>query len=517
MRRVPTAPSGLRTQTGGAKVSALQQATADHHSPRVRVPVRLAAPLAALLGSAAAADDDNDNVLFEDELLPRLVDAGLLSVVEAPGAAPSSEEKKASARAAWAGAFTKALKVAHDEDPWAAHQIGKTCRTELVLRHDYDAETGQWRSSEVMVKMEGAPFANGAMRECFRLKKMSTHNASYFFQQNWAHCGNYVAKRYFDPAAAGRAVLFDDVQMQMESKLWGARFDALGPPKQIDFLQAFVLEFTSRAGSPLFACEKFVEGEYVKHNTNSGWVEAEHHRATPQVFSHFTFEASRGRLMIVDMQGVDDLYTDPQFHTWDGVGYGGEGNLAVKGMAMFFATYATPALATSLGLTPFPLSPKERARILASLGSSAARRSSCGGDGGGGGGGGGGGEEEAKATDSFGSTITKSVLAAEAKLAEVRAAGGAAAAAAASDGAVYTIGAADVPSVLLALLASDPGLPASVPAAQRSSVTMGVVHWELARYCFLGVLPGKITSTHDLSSYFLVFKLSFSLTPPLLC
>ena len=299
MRRVPTAPSCLRTQTGGAKVSALQQATTDHHSPRVRVPVRLAPPLAALLGFAVAADD-NDNVLFEDELLPRLVDAGLLSVVEAPGAAPSSEEedpaaaseaaaaaaaktKKTSARAAWARASTKALQVAHDEDPWAAHQIGKTCRTELVLRHDYDAETGRWRSSEVMVKMEDAPFANGAMRECFRLKKMSTHNASYFFQQNWAHCGNYVAKRYFDPAAAGRSVLFDDVQMQMESKLWGSRFDALGPAKQIDFLQAFVLEFAGRAGSPLFACEKFVEGEYVKHNTNSGWVEAEHHRATPQV------------------------------------------------------------------------------------------------------------------------------------------------------------------------------------------------------------------------------------------
>lgn len=35
-----------------------------------------------------------------------------------------------------------------------------------------------------------------------------------------------------------------------------------------------------------------------------------------QAFSHFTFECSHHRLIVVDIQGVGDLYTDPQIHTY---------------------------------------------------------------------------------------------------------------------------------------------------------------------------------------------------------
>ena len=49
----------------------------------------------------------------------------------------------------------------------------------------------------------------------------------------------------------------------------------------------------------------------MKHNSNAGYVES-HHRATPQALSHLSFAASKGKEMIVDIQGVGDLYTDPQ-------------------------------------------------------------------------------------------------------------------------------------------------------------------------------------------------------------
>ena len=39
-----------------------------------------------------------------------------------------------------------------------------------------------------------------------------------------------------------------------------------------------------------------------------------------QAFSHFTFERSGHQLIVVDVQGVGDLYTDPQIHTSDGLG-----------------------------------------------------------------------------------------------------------------------------------------------------------------------------------------------------
>ena len=43
--------------------------------------------------------------------------------------------------------------------------------------------------------------------------------------------------------------------MQQDAKLWGARYDALRPPKPVDFLQCFLLEMVERPGSPFFACE----------------------------------------------------------------------------------------------------------------------------------------------------------------------------------------------------------------------------------------------------------------------
>ena len=56
----------------------------------------------------------------------------------------------------------------------------------------------------------------------------------------------------------------------------------------------------------------------MKYNSNSGFVDNTTCRQTPQAFSHFTFERSGHELIVVDVQGVGDLYTDPQIHTADG-------------------------------------------------------------------------------------------------------------------------------------------------------------------------------------------------------
>ena len=78
-------------------------------------------------------------------------------------------------------------------------------------------------------------------------------------------------------------------------------------------------------------------GDYVKYNSNSGFT-SDDQRRTPQAFSHFTFEKSNREKMVVDIQGVSDLWTDPQIHSANGLDYG-DGNLGVRGMALFLLSH----------------------------------------------------------------------------------------------------------------------------------------------------------------------------------
>ncbi|CBY34062.1 unnamed protein product [Oikopleura dioica] len=182
------------------------------------------------------------------------------------------------------------------------------------------------------------------MRECYRAQKLG----NFSMKSDWKYASNVVLKKYIEDV--DKSVLFEDITLQMESKIWANEYNRRNPPKKIDVMQICIVQLVDRADAPFFQMENFIDGEYVKYNSNSGFIGND--RMTPQTFSHFTFEVSNRGKMVIDIQGVNDLWTDPQIHSANGLDYG-DGNLGVRGMALFFLSHTCSTLCDFFNLTKF--------------------------------------------------------------------------------------------------------------------------------------------------------------------
>mmetsp|Transcript_21957 Transcript_21957/g.44083 ORF Transcript_21957/g.44083 Transcript_21957/m.44083 type:complete len:423 (+) Transcript_21957:77-1345(+) len=202
----------------------------------------------------------------------------------------------------------------------------------------------------IEIKIDPRPFARGNLRLAHHMLACLSKR-----DRRTKTLRRYVAKISIDPFEDPKSYL-DDVATQCSAREYAKMYNRYNPPKKVRFVEAFIISLIDRPMAPLCAVEQYIDGTYKKHNNNWGFINNKHERNTPHAFSHFTFEASEHKLLICDIQGVGDIYTDPQIHSIDGRGFG-KGNMGTRGFRKFFSTHRCNAICKFLKL---PLiNPKE--------------------------------------------------------------------------------------------------------------------------------------------------------------
>ncbi|KAH7460650.1 hypothetical protein PRIC1_006298 [Phytophthora ramorum] len=223
-----------------------------------------------------------------------------------------------------------------------------------AIKHVFDSEQRKWTSSRIKVKIDTEPFAKGGLRQVFHLQDLSIPLPALRVDDAnedsvMSKCTSYVAKIAIDPNE-NPDTYFKDVEMQAVAAKYANLYNTYNPPRRVEFLEAWILQLIPNSGEgdeenvenltlsgTICGVEPFIAGEYHKHNNNFGYV-SELERNTPQAFSHFTYEASGEQILVVDIQGVGDHYTDPQIHTRRGKEFG-KGNLALRGFERFLGSH----------------------------------------------------------------------------------------------------------------------------------------------------------------------------------
>ena len=242
---------------------------------------------------------------------------------------------------------------------------------------DLDTAPGTWRRSEATFRIaDGLERVKiqGAMREVCRVDGTSIFGVE--------RC---VAKAYtretrewlWSNQGVGDAVYFRDVHAHHVAGKYAADFNAKAPGVRVEVVPAVVVEVLEVKGDQdaefevanrrYLHVEPYIENsqeEFSRFNSNtfdaSLLLSDRHADPVAEAYSHFTWAASSGKLVVSDVQGVrsgSTLHvTDPQIHTVDRSDAFGCGNgQSEENIRAFFASHECRGICAALRLShPFP-------------------------------------------------------------------------------------------------------------------------------------------------------------------
>ncbi|XP_038062547.1 uncharacterized protein LOC119733038 [Patiria miniata] len=100
------------------------------------------------------------------------------------------------------------------------------------------------------------------------------------------------------------------------------------------------------------AVERYLEGNFIKFSSNTGYVTPEK-SASPSAYSHYTYHASDGKILVCDLQGIrgdtGHIFTSPAVHSsGTDLGVYGPTDLGKVGIVKFFKNHTCNVLCSGL-------------------------------------------------------------------------------------------------------------------------------------------------------------------------
>lgn len=234
-------------------------------------------------------------------------------------------------------------------DPFFANSGEVFYPSEDATRYNYNNITEKWEMGSVRIRIAEKHFASGGMRLAYRAGIVNPEST----------VTSCVVKVFKHVDAVTPDMVFHEALTQSVAQSYGMAFNTLvqehglGKKSKVQFLPVTVLHLPQRGPNYYAAAEPYLQysSTYVKHNDNQGGAAPDTDEGElAQTFSYFSFVASKGALVVCDIQGVGNTFTDPQIHSADGKRLFGAGNMGQKGINRFLSTFTYSKTCAILGL-----------------------------------------------------------------------------------------------------------------------------------------------------------------------